>query len=500
MCMSQNGSHTFPDLIILLKRAVNNKYLLPVLVFCISFLWKLPFITHRDLCIDEPFTLFNAQKSVADIIRLTADGEPNPPLFLLMLHFWIKLSGIGVAAVRILPLIFNSLGAGVIFLTGRKFFGVWTALVASGLFLVSNFQFFHAIELRTYSLLTLATAASLYFYLSVLKEPRKICLVTGLVLSDIALVYTHHFGWLVLLMQFVNLLFELKNRKAANSVLIAGSITVIAYLPFFIILFRQFVKSSKGTWIQPPDSGLQYFYQIYQLLNHKEVVNAILWILASGIIYTIYHKKWKSVNRDLLIVFVWWFVPFTLMFFVSFKIPVFITRYLLFNSVGLYLFSAAASIELLHHNKYLTPLAAAILIGMMANRMRILPDDFSYRELRNSTAFVTSNQRKGDIVILYPYWTDTGFAYYTSKQIFRDTRYFTRRLNQRLIFPVWGIEMVKSIIEQQHPTGIIYCLNGPEKGGDDGIGTYLISHYKAVDSAFFPQTIAVTVLKSQSGN
>ena len=64
---------------------------IPALLFIIAFFWKLLFINHRDICVDEPFTIFNAQKSIAGILKLPAEGEPNPPLFMIFVHAWIRL-------------------------------------------------------------------------------------------------------------------------------------------------------------------------------------------------------------------------------------------------------------------------------------------------------------------------------------------------------------------------------------------------------------------------
>ncbi|KAF0202113.1 MAG: hypothetical protein FD170_2084 [Bacteroidetes bacterium] len=478
-----------------------NEFLLfnvifPLLLTVAGFVWKFFYITYREISLDEPFTIFHAQQSIWHILSMPAQGEPNPPLFMLLLHFWIQLTGTGPVAVRLLPLLFNSLTVLFIYFSGKRFFGFWPGLLASGMFLLSNFHFFHGLEARTYSLLSLATASSLYFLLQLVKEQgSKKHTIPLLIISNIAMVYSHYFGWFVVFMQLACGLFYFREKKVFKNILISFGVTVVAYLPFFFILFRQFLKSSQGTWVEPPKSGAEYLYQLGHFLNHPEVFRAVLWILAAGLVFMVYKKTWKSIDKELFILFIWWFVPFTLMFLISFEMPVFITRYLLFNSVGLYLFVAVAVSQLFNRNKYLIPAAAIILLAMMANRMKILPDEFSYREVTKATSFVGNHKQVNDVLIIHPYWADMEFAYYYDRSIFTDAENFYERLSQQNIYPVWGLEHAKSVTGKNSSGRIIYYLNGPKLDEDDGIYKYLKENYTMIDSTGFPQTYTITTFE-----
>src|ERR1035437_4241326 len=120
----------------LTKQAFHNIYL-PALLFLISFCWKLYYIGTRDICLDEPFTIFHAQFGVWDILKLPTQNEPNPPLFMLLVHFWIKVFGISSNSIRILPLLFNAATVVFIYFIGKKFFSLWSGILASGIFILS---------------------------------------------------------------------------------------------------------------------------------------------------------------------------------------------------------------------------------------------------------------------------------------------------------------------------------------------------------------------------
>lgn len=225
----------------------------PVLLFMIGFFWKLYFINYRDISIDEPYSIFNAQKSVADILKIPAEGEPNPPLFMLLLHFWIKLFGLESYSVRILPLIFNAVTVLFIYFTGKRFFSFWTGFMASGLFIFSTYHFFHGLEARTYSLLSMATASSLYFYMNYVQDVKNIKALAGLILSNLFLVYSHYFGWYVIFSQFLTGFFYVRSFKMFFRFQIPSIATLVGFLPMVPIVLKQFEKSSKGTWLHPPN-------------------------------------------------------------------------------------------------------------------------------------------------------------------------------------------------------------------------------------------------------
>jgi len=149
------------------------RYYVPFGLMLISIFWKFNFIDYRDISMDEPFTIYHAQKDFKGMIDLLAKGEPNPPLFMILMHYWIKLFGLDPIAVRTLPLLFNTLTIPIVYSIGLRFFNSWTGLVAACLFILSEYQVFAGLEARTYSLMSLLVAASLYFYLIYLNDVKN---------------------------------------------------------------------------------------------------------------------------------------------------------------------------------------------------------------------------------------------------------------------------------------------------------------------------------------
>ena len=54
-------------------------YYVPVILVLKAFIWKFFFIDYRDICNDEPFTIYHAQKSLSGIISISMANEATPP-------------------------------------------------------------------------------------------------------------------------------------------------------------------------------------------------------------------------------------------------------------------------------------------------------------------------------------------------------------------------------------------------------------------------------------
>jgi mannosyltransferase len=466
----------------------------PLFLFLTGFIWKLFFINHRDICLDEPYTIFNAQRSIVEILKIPAEGEPNPPLFMLLLHFWIKLFGIDALSVRFLPLLFNAVTIVFLYFTGKRFLSFWAGLVASGLFIFSTYHFFHGLEARTYSFFSMATAASLYYYLDYVRDFKSRKALAGLILSNILLVYSHYFGWFVVFSQFLTSFIYIRNMKMFFRFMIPPLATVVGFSPMIPVILRQFEYSGKGTWLNPPQA-YEYMDQIYHFLNNKEIFREVLYIMAIGLVLTIFsivRKKWKGFNPVIAVLFVWWIVPYSIMFLVSSEMPMFNSRYILFNTIGLYLFIGAIISFLYRDFKYLEPLAGMIILMFMSSHLKILPDDFGHREWKKSVDFVKSNENQECMIVLSPKWSDYMFAYHYDRKLFEDYQHFNIKMAERSVYSIWGQHGILSLVAGNPDSRIIYLQDGGSNPGEDIFGL-LDSTYLKVADRIFPEAIHIGV-------
>ena len=99
-------------------------------------------------------------------------------------------------------------------------------------------------------------------------------------------------------------------------------------------------------------------------MNSRLGLNVVLIILGVGIIIALITKIRNDKWKELLLVLLWWIVPYSIMFFISSKIPMFIDRYILFNTIGFYLFIGAAIYFLYNKTKLLLPLVVILVLWL----------------------------------------------------------------------------------------------------------------------------------------
>lgn len=479
---------------------INKKYsdllhrLFPLLLFFFCFCFKLFFIEKRDISIDEPFSIFHAQQSLKYIFNLSASGEPNPPLFLLLLHFWIKLFGNDVIAVRLMPLIFNALTSVIIYQTGRKYFTEKVGITSALIFIFSFYHFFHGLECRTYALFVMAASLSLYCFLKAIQTKNNKTII-GLTLSNVLLVYSHYFGWFLVFTQFIIMVILWNDRTILKRVSLAISFTMLAFVPMLRIIINQFKLSNKGTWLEPPVIR-DYLKEIIMLFNDKMVILVLGIIVIVGALL-IKRTGTEKLKIQYLIAFLWWFVPYTLMFIISFKLPVFNSRYILFTSVGLYLFVSALISLFYRSNKYLEFIALSLVIILMSVKLRILPDDFGKRDIKNIALFVKQEEKKlnDPVIILYPKWSDLPFMYYYDRGTFSKPYNFYQNCSQKNIFTVWNSENAKEIISHHLENDVIMIIDKSEE--EAGIFFKIMNTtHTQLNFASFAETYNVGIFKS----
>jgi len=267
----------------------NTILLFSLIVF--NFIFKGYYISYTSIAGDEPFSIFYAKLDLQTIINDLSSGN-NPPLYEVLLHFWIKVFGTSSAAVRLLSLIFSSITVFYIYKLGKSFFNIRVAVYTALLFIFSNYQIYFAHEARVYALVGLLSVMSMYYYLKIIihGDLQRLTIIK-LILINVVLIYSHYFGFFVLLIQFIFLIAnkELRTRYWKTVLLVTGAIFIL-YIPNSIVFINRFLDSStNGTWLEP----------VVDLGNLHDIIH--LFSNNSSLVY-------------LLILFVIWFAAGTYVF------------------------------------------------------------------------------------------------------------------------------------------------------------------------------------------
>jgi mannosyltransferase len=197
----------------------------------------LRFLTTTDLWLDEALSVNIARLPLSDLrAALKIDGAP--PLYYVLLHFWIELFGSGDVAVRSLSALFSIASLPLAYLAGKRLggrsVGWWAVLILAA----SPYAVRYATETRMYALVMFLV---LWGYLALrraLEEPKLGRLAVVAVVTAL-LVYSLYWSFYLIGVVGIGLLVAWRRgspqtRRAAPRIVLAmavGGLTLLPWLP-----------------------------------------------------------------------------------------------------------------------------------------------------------------------------------------------------------------------------------------------------------------------------
>jgi mannosyltransferase len=431
--------------------------IIPVGLMLINFLTKGVYLAFNSLAGDEPFTVFHAQMDVSSIISLLSVGN-NPPLFEILLHYWIKLFGIGEFAVRFPSLIFSSISVLFIYQFGVKYLNQRIGLYASGFYIFSNYHVLFSQEARAYALLGMLSIMSMYYFLSIINnvkivEGQKVNHIISwplivLTLVNTLIIYTHYFGFLILITQ---LLLVILDRKLMNllwkKILVSGGMLTLLYAPYIALVFQRFISSSRGTWVPPPTGLVDLYYMLRFFTNEPVVTISALVILFCAVGKYIYKGVKRPIDTPIKLVLFWFLFIFLLMFGVSFKIPIFIDRYVMPASVGFLLTLAVALDYLSKNTKYYIVLPTVLFLMFVFS---FNPKKNNKRNVRETVEWVKKIKSDQTVIYICADWFDLNFIYYYNQEVFKNydkndsKKHINKYLKSQKIYPINSYSQIQT--------------------------------------------------------
>lgn len=390
----------------------------PWILVIINFCFKLIYISSNSIAGDEPFSIYYAQGSVFSIIQQLSTGN-NPPLYEIILHFWIKIFGISEISVRFPSVLFSSFTAYYIYKIGIKNFSFSVAFIASILFTFSNFHIIFSHEARVYSLFALLTTVSMHIFLNVYKSATSIKQYLPLLVVNLLLIYAHYFGFFIIFIQsiFVVLIKEMRIKMLTKYFYYLLGL-ILLYMPNIQVVVGRFVDaSSNGTWLKAPSSIESLYNLLWQFSNKPITTVIVLIIFIINLLIFIFKKNNKNIPVAHKIVLTWFLFPFLFMFFISFWIPMFLDRYLIFVSMAFYLLIAVCSVNVINIPRYKW-IVPSILILLFASTFNL--NVSNKRHVKETVSKVIELKDKTTKVLICPQDFVLNFTYYYDISLFRD--------------------------------------------------------------------------------
>ena len=136
--------------------------LLPlVFVLLVAFVLRVINLDTQDIWGDEATSIFRSHHPLGGVF---SNIEEHPPLYSLILFFWLRLVGTEPFALRLLSVLFGTLAVALVYVLGRRLVSSQVGLIAAALMTLSAFAVYYSQETRMYTLALAITTTSSYLF------------------------------------------------------------------------------------------------------------------------------------------------------------------------------------------------------------------------------------------------------------------------------------------------------------------------------------------------
>jgi Dolichyl-phosphate-mannose-protein mannosyltransferase len=222
----------------LATRPISGELLTVLALSGIALLLRVVVAERGGLWRDEGLFLFvvrsDSWSSMLDFLRM---HESHPPLFYAIMRVWLSIFGGSDRAAIALPIALGVILVPAIYFVGASLFSRRIGLLAAALAALSPALTEYSAQVRPYSLMPLLALLSSYALIRGLERGGWRSWASY-VLSTLALVYTHNWGWLVVGGQWASVLVSLTlgtNRprdKVTREWFLAQIMIAIGFLPW----------------------------------------------------------------------------------------------------------------------------------------------------------------------------------------------------------------------------------------------------------------------------
>ncbi len=407
-------------------------------------------IGGKGLWLDEAYSIWLGWQPVGEMLSWLVRIDQHPPLYYLLLHFWMAL-GDDPATVRALSALCGTLTIPAIYLLGRRLADGRIGLLAALILAVSPFHVRFAQETRMYTLLALNASLALYALVCLLDRVSG-CNVSSsrldkrethgpdlawlsYVFFTAATLLTHNAA--VFLPVATNILvlglflvrvsgykvpgFRLGDCETSNlkpetrflrNWLLAQAGVFLLWSPWLPAFVVQSVGVYREFWLPAPTWGTVVGAVgafVSDFLPLPPVGAYAVGMLYAGLaLLGLIHLRRRPVCiAFLLVIFT---TPFVGEWLVSLRRPIFYDRTLIWASLPLYLLLAAGVLQLRRWPYVL----AVILMILTFNGLSLCEYyvHFEKEQWDDAAAFVAERVEPNDLILFNATWTQIPFDYY----------------------------------------------------------------------------------------
>ncbi len=382
-------------------------------------------IGRKTLWLDEAFSVWLARHPLGEMLAWIARLDQHPPLYYMLLHFWIRLVGDGPAAVRLLSALLSTLAIPAVYCLGRRLLGPTGGVLAALILALSPFHVRFAQETRMYALLTLNASLALLALTHLRRGPRPGAAPgtarawIGYVVFTAATMLTHHTALLFLLA--VNLFalgsvlwrrLRIPHAPSLTSWLLAQLAVLMLWSPWLTAFIGQAAGVEREFWIPAPTfaaviAALKTF--LSDMLPPLAGRSDLIWagyVVLGGLGIAALRKR----GPVLALLVVLFLTPIGGELLVSLRRPVFYDRTLIWATIPLYLVLAAGIAHL--RRRPFVVAALGLVVTANAASLHEYYANFQKEEWDRAAGYVAARADDDDLLLFNATWVQIPFDYY----------------------------------------------------------------------------------------
>lgn len=280
---------------------------------------------------DELITHYTISLSYSEILSYLGDYSVHPPLYYLLLKTWSLIWGNDFAVLRVFSTIMGVLSIAYLMRSTSKLFDRVTSYFVGIIISVSAFHIYYSQEMRSYSLFFLMIVFSFSQFVYFLRNPgnRKAQLLY--LLSIIMLGYTHIYGLIIILTQFLHACFISYSHRSnlpIKRLVFLQILFVIAFLPWIPMFLEQISHKLYWDWI--PETSPEIWKRVFFDFSNRSMPVFLFSgvLLVAACIWGAVKKNFLRTPTDIASLLLWLLFPLAVSFILSWTYgSVLVSRY-----------------------------------------------------------------------------------------------------------------------------------------------------------------------------
>ena len=337
-----------------MKLANTSQKLIILGLTLLSFLLRAYRLDFQSYWIDEGWTVFFANLSLAELWRLLQVTEIKPPFYFPSIIYWAKLVGDSEYALRFYSLIFGVMAVPFSYRLGKDLGDNRLGLLLALLITISPYQIWHSQDARNYSILTAASATSMWGFVNIWQRGGWRWWLIYVMGTEWAMM-THYHGVMLIGIQGLFLLLTWRRHwRGYLSWGISLSIMFLLYLPW--LAFGGNLLQSYINWVEQPTlwdtfvrSAVAYSLGLSEPAPHppQAIPLTLVFVMAYGLglIYATCRRwrGWRGLEMLVLLLAYTLAPNIAAWIYGELRTPAYLERYMIVVQVG-YLLTVAMGI------------------------------------------------------------------------------------------------------------------------------------------------------------